>query len=145
LPSSDEEYLTPNNVAEMTPVRRDRAARPLTATRLHYNSPLEAPTIRGQNIPNLNHYHSDSMEISGTLWLPHKSDWWCQHDETDSMDADVHNMARAIFSIIPHGVGVEASSSLGGHVVNWCQSLTTGETLCEQVVVREFACANNAI
>jgi len=37
LSSDDEEYLTPNNVAETTPRRSDRAARLLTAARLHLN------------------------------------------------------------------------------------------------------------
>ena len=43
LSSDDEEYLTPNNGAETTPGRSDRAARLLTATRLYLNSPPEAP------------------------------------------------------------------------------------------------------
>ena len=38
LPSDDEEYLTPNNVAETTPRQRDCAAHLLTAARLHFNS-----------------------------------------------------------------------------------------------------------
>jgi len=50
-----------------------------------------------------------------------------------------------IFSIIPHGVGVEASFSLGRDVIGWRQSKTTGETLREKVVVRQFARANNGI
>jgi hypothetical protein len=44
-----------------------------------------------------------------------------------------------IFSIIPHGVGVETSIFLGQDVIGWRQSETTGETLSEQVVVRKFA------
>jgi hypothetical protein len=54
-------------------------------------------------------------------------------------------VARDIFSIIPHGVGVEASFSLGRDVIGWRQSKTTGETLCEKVIVRPFAQANNGI
>jgi hypothetical protein len=54
-------------------------------------------------------------------------------------------VARDIFSIIPHGVGVEASFSLGRDVISWRQSKTTGETLREKVVVRKFARANNGI
>jgi len=42
MSSHDEEYLTPNNVAETTPGRSDRAARLLTADRLNLNSPPEA-------------------------------------------------------------------------------------------------------
>ena len=53
-------------------------------------------------------------------------------------------MASDIFSIIPHGVGVEASS-LGRDVIGWRQSKTTGETLRKKVVVRQFARANNGI
>jgi len=54
-------------------------------------------------------------------------------------------VARDIFSIIPHGVGVEASFSLGRDIIGWRQSKTTGETLREKVVVRQFARANNRI
>ena len=54
-------------------------------------------------------------------------------------------MGRDIFSIIPHGVGVEASSSLGRDGIGWRQSKTTGETVGEKVVVRQFARANNGI
>jgi hypothetical protein len=54
-------------------------------------------------------------------------------------------VAHDIFSIIPHGVGVEASFSLGPDVLGWRQPKTTGETLCEKVIVRQFARANNGI
>ena len=54
-------------------------------------------------------------------------------------------MARDIFSIIPHGVGVESSFSFGHNVIGWRQSKTTGETLCKKVVVRQLAWANNGI
>ena len=145
LSSDDEEYLTPNNVAETTPGRSDRAARLLTAARLYLNSPPEAPKNWGQINPNLNDYHSDPMEISSTFWIPDITDWWRQQEETHSKYADLSNVARDIFSIIPHGVGVEASFSLGRDVIGWRQSKTTGETLREKVVVRQFARANNGI
>jgi len=67
--SDDEEYLTPNNVAETTPGQRDRAARLLATARLYLNSPREAPKNWGQINPNLNDYHSDPMEISSTFWI----------------------------------------------------------------------------
>jgi hypothetical protein len=54
-------------------------------------------------------------------------------------------VARDIFSIIPHGVGVEATFSLGRDVTSWRQSTFTGETHGEQVVVRHFAPANHGI
>ena len=54
-------------------------------------------------------------------------------------------MARDICSIIPRGVRVEASFSLSQDVISWRQSKTPGETLCQKVVVRESARANNGI
>jgi len=58
---------------------------------------------------------------------------------------DLSNVARDIFTIIPDGVRVEASFSLGRDVIGWWQSKTTGETLRENVIVREFARTNNGI
>jgi len=145
LSSDDEEYITPNNVAETTPGRRDRAACLLTAARLYLNLSPEAPKNRRKINPNLNDYHSNPMEVSTTLWLPDITERWCQQEETHSMYADLSNVGRNKFSIIPHGVGVEASFSLGRDVISWRQSKPTGKTLCEKVVVRQFARANNGI
>jgi hypothetical protein len=143
--SDDEEYLTPNNVAEMTPGRSDHAARLLTAIRLYLISLPEAPKNWAQINPNLNDYHSNPVEISSTFWIPDITDWWRQQEETHSKYADLSNVAHGIFSIIPHGVGVEASFSLGRDVTSWRQSKSTGETLREKVIVRQFAQANNGI
>jgi len=63
LSSDHKEYLTPNNVAEMTLRRSDRAASILTAAMLYLNSPPEAPKNWGQSDSNLNYYHSDPLEI----------------------------------------------------------------------------------
>jgi hypothetical protein len=117
----------------------------LTAARLYLDSPPEAPKNWVQINPNLNDYHSDSMEISRTFWIPDITDWWRQQEETHSKYADLYNVARDIFSIIPHGVRVEASVTLGRDVIGWRQSKTTGETLCEKVIVRQFAWANHGI
>jgi len=54
LSSDDEEYWTPNNVAESTPGRSKRASPLSTATKLYLNSPPEALKNRGQINPNLN-------------------------------------------------------------------------------------------
>ena len=145
LSSDDEEYLTPNIIAETTPRRGDRAARLLTAARLYLNSPPEAPTNWGQINPTLNDYHSDQMEFSSTFWLPDITDCSRQQDGTHSKYADLSNVAPDIFSIIPNGVGVEASSSLCRNVIGWRQSKSTGETIREQVVIRQFTRANNGI
>ena len=74
--SDDEEYLMPTNVAKTTPGRSDRAARLMTAARLYFNSPPEAPKNWGQINPNLNDYHFDRMEICSTFWIPDITDWW---------------------------------------------------------------------
>ena len=114
ISSDDEEYLMRNNVAETTPGPSNRVARILTAARLYVNSPPEAPKNRGQIDANLNDYHSDPMEFSSTFWIPDITDWWHQQEETHGKYSDFSNVARDIFSIIiAHGVGVEASFSLG--------------------------------
>jgi hypothetical protein len=145
LSSDDEDYLTPDNVAETRPGRSDCAARLLTAARLHFNSPPEAPKNWGQINPNLNDCHSDPMEIRSSFCIPDIADWWRQQPETHPKYADLSNVARDIFSIMLHGVGVEASFSLGRDVIGWRQSGTTGGTLRENVVVRQFAEAKNGI
>jgi len=143
--SDDEEDLTPNNVPETTPGRSDCPARLLTAARLYLNSPPEAPKNLGQINPNLNDYHSDPMENCSTFWIPDITDWWWPQEETHPEYADLSNVAGDIFSIIPHGVGVEASFSLGRDVIGLRQSKTTGETLRDKVVVSQFLGANTGI
>ena len=61
------------------------------------------------------------------------------------MYINLSNVARNIFSIIPNGVGVEVSFSVGRDVIRWRQSKTAGETLREKVVVRQFALTNTGI
>jgi hypothetical protein len=61
------------------------------------------------------------------------------------MYADLSNVARDIFSIIPDSLGVEASFSLGRDVIGWRESTTTGESLRDKVVVRQFARANSGL
>jgi hypothetical protein len=46
---------------------------------------------------------------------------------------------------MPNGVGVEASFSIGRNVMGWRQTNTTGETLRQNVIVRQFTQANNRI
>jgi len=84
LSSDDEEFLTPDNMAGTTPGRSDRAAHLLSAASPSLNSPPEAPKNWGQINPNLNDCHSDPMEISSSLWLPHVTDWWRHQEETHS-------------------------------------------------------------
>jgi len=145
LSSDDEEYIMPDNVAETTPRQSNRAARLSTAARLYLNSPPAAPKNWREINPNLNDYHSDPMEIRSTLWLPDITDLWRQQEETHWTYADLSNVACDIVHIIPHRVAVEASFPLGRDDIGWRQSKTTGETLRENVVVRQFAPADNGI
>jgi len=138
-----EDYSMTNNVPETTPGQSDCAAHLLTAARLYLNLPPELPQNWGHINPNPNDYHSDPMEIGSTFWLPDITDWWQQQEERHSKYADVSNLSCEIISIIPHGVGVEASYSLAGDVIGCKQSKTKGETLSDEVVVRQFARANN--
>jgi len=85
------------------------------------------------------------MGISRTFWLPDIIDWWRQQEAMHTKYADLLNAARYILSIIPHGVGVEDSSSHRRDVIGWRQSITTGGTLREKVVLRWFAQADNRI
>jgi len=75
------------------------------------------------------------MEFSSTFWIPDITNWWCQREETHSKYADLSTVVRDIFSIIPHGVGVEARFSLGRDFIGWRQVKTTGETNGETVIV----------
>jgi hypothetical protein len=50
-----------------------------------------------------------------------------------------------MFSIIPHGVRVEASFFLERDVIGCRHSKTTGKTLREKFIVRQFARVNNGI
>ena len=145
LSKDGEKYLMPNEVAETTPGWSDRAACLLTAARLHFNSPPDWPQNWGQINPNLNDYHSNPKEISNTFWLLDITDWWWKPEETHAKYADLSNVACDIFSIIPHSVGVDASFSLGRHVIGWRRSKTTGGTLCKKVVVRPYARANDGL
>jgi len=71
------------------------------------------------------------MEISSTPWIPDITDWWHHQEETHLKYMDLSKVARDIFSIIPHVVGVGARFSLGQDVFSWRQSKPTGETVRE--------------
>jgi len=129
LSRNNEEYLRPRSMAEKTPRRSDHAACWLTATRLYWNSPPEAPKNWEQVSSNPNKYHSDCMEISDKLWLPDVTHWWRQQEETHSKYTNLYNVPCNVISIIPHDVQVEASFSLGQHIIGWRQSKITSKTV----------------
>jgi len=85
------------------------------------------------------------MEISSTFWLLDITDWWRQQEEMHSKYANLSNAACYIFCIIPHGVKVEASFSLGREVIRLRQWKITAETVREKVIVMKFARANNRL
>jgi len=84
------------------------------------------------------------MEISSTFWSPDITDWWRHQEETHPKYADLSNVALDMFSIIPHGVGVEAGMSLGRVIIGRRQSKSSGGMLWEKVVVRQFPGGNKA-
>jgi hypothetical protein len=53
-------------------------------------------------------------------------------------------VARNIFSIVPHGVRLEASFSLREDVISWRQSNPTGKTIHEKVIARKCAQTNDS-
>jgi hypothetical protein len=107
----------PKYVAEMTPGRGNCAARWLIVTKLYLNSLAEVPKYWAQINPYSTDCYSNPIEISRIFQLPNITDWWHLQEETPSMYADLSNVARAIFSIIPHDIGVEASFSLRRDVI----------------------------
>ena len=79
------------------------------------------------------------------LTLPDITDCWGKQEETHSKYADLSNVACDIFSMIPHGVGVEDSFSLRRDVIGCRQWKITGVTLREKWVVRQFPRANSGL
>jgi len=143
--SDNEQSLTSTNVAETTPGRSDCTALILTTGRLYLNSPPEAPKNWGQINPNHNDYHSDPMEMGIIFRIHDISDSRRQLEDTHSMYTDLCNLARGIFLGIPPVVGVESSFCHGRNVIGWRQSKSTGNTVHEKFVVKQFAQANNGI
>jgi len=143
--SDDEEYITPNNMAEITTGQSNGAAPIMTATRLRLKFPPEAVNNWGQINRNLNDYHTYPMDICSTFWIPDRTDWWRQQYKTHTKYANLSNQVREIFSIIPHGVGVVTSFSFRRDVIGWRQSKSSCETLRKKAIVRQFAHANNGI
>jgi len=129
----------------MTPGQSHCVPQLLTTARYYLYWPPEIQKNWRKTNPNLNDYHSDRIEISNTFSISDITDWWRQQGETHSKYADYSNVAHNTFSIIPPGVGVEASFSIGRDVIGRRQSETTGETVHEKVIVRHIAQANNGL
>jgi len=54
-------------------------------------------------------------------------------------------VARDLFPIMQHGIAVEATFCRARDVFSWSQINTSRKTLCEQVIVRKSARANNGM
>jgi len=145
LSNDDEEYLTPHNLAQMSPGQSDCAASLFTTARLNLNSLPEAPNNWGRNHPNLNDYHSHPIEICSTFWIPEITNGWCHQEKSHWKYADLSKVARGVFCIKLHRVRLESSFSLERDVIGWRQWKPTGKTLRENVVVWQFARAINAV
>jgi hypothetical protein len=52
-------------------------------------------------------------------------------------------MASDVFSLIPHGVGIEVSFSLGRDMMSWHQTTMTSQTRTKCIIMRQFYCFNN--
>jgi hypothetical protein len=116
----------------------------LTAARLYRNPLPESPQNRGQGNPNVNDYHSKFMEIRSAFRLKNITDWWHPQDEVHLKYTNLSTVACQIFSIMAHGVGVEASYALVQDI-RYTQFKITGKALQENVVVRKFVQADNGI
>jgi len=119
LSSSYEEYLMPETVNKMTLRRSDCTPRSLAAARHYLNSQTGLPQRWGLISLNHDNYHSDRVEISQKSWIPDIKGWWRKHMEMHWMYAVLCKAACDTFLIIPHGVTMDASFSLGQNVINW--------------------------
>jgi len=88
---------------------------------------------------------NDPEEMTASFWYPDVAGWWLKQETTMGEYRDLAKMARDIFSVMPHGVGVEASFSLGRDIISWRQSRTKGSTLQQKVVVRQWARSNDGL
>jgi hypothetical protein len=132
-------------VAETTHGQSGLALCILTAASLYLNSPTEVPKAWGQIDPNLTDYNTIPMQSRSTFCIADITDWWYQYNETYSEYIDLSNLARNIFSNLPHGITVKVSFVIEQDSIRWGESTRTGGTLREKVVIRPFAQANNGI
>ena len=88
---------------------------------------------------------NDPEEITASFWYPDVGGWWLKQETSMGEYRDLAKMARDIFSVMPHGVGVESSFCLGRDVIGWRQCRTTGVTLQQKVVVRQWARNNGGL
>ena len=127
----------------ITPARASRQERMKDVARSYLSTlPVDIASI-DQRRPNIDDLKSeDPDEMTAGFWKPDVAAYWLQQEENFGEYAVLARMARDIFSVIPHGVGVESSFSLGRDLIGWRQSSTNGETLRRKVIVRQYARSN---
>jgi hypothetical protein len=79
------------------------------------------------------------MAICSIFWILDIINWRCQHEEMQSKYAYLSNVGQDIVSIKPLIVEVEVCVSPGRDAISWSQSIATGETLHEKLVIKQFA------
>ena len=124
----------------VTPARALQQDRLMEVARKYINSANADPATLGQHPPKTDDLKSDDpQEMTAAFWKPDVAAYWQAQENSLSEFAPLARMARDVFLVIPHSVGVEASFSLGRDIMGWRQCRTAGDTLQKKVVVRQFA------
>ena len=140
---TDEEVTAKPN---STPRSASRKAYLMQQARQYLANGRVDPNTLPQNQPQGDDLLSeDPEEVTASFWYPDVGGWWYNQEKMLGEYRDLAKMARDIFSVMPHGVGVEASFSLGRDVIGWRQSKTSGITLQQKVVVRQWARSNDGL
>ena len=94
------------------------------------------------NLDTLEEENDDPGKITISWFKPTPDGYWAKIAIAPSRGdmkylQRVEEMARDIFSCVPHGVGVESSFSIARNVVSWKQSRMTAKTLQANMIVRQ--------
>lgn len=94
------------------------------------------------NLNDLEEENQDPTRITVSWFNPTPDNFWRQVSSPSLSQhhqylLPVEQMARDIYSCVPHGVGVESSFSIGRNVLSWKQSRMTASTLQSMIVTRQ--------
>ena len=130
----------------ITPARVLPQDRLMEVARKYIKSVNADPAALGQHPPKTDNLKSENpQELTAAFWKPDVAAYWQEHEDSCTEYAPLARMARDVFSVIPHGIGVEASFSLGCDVLGWRQCRTSGDMLQKKVIVRQFSRSNPGI
>ena len=114
----------------ITPARALQQDCLMEVARKYINSVNADPAALGQHPPKTDDLKSDNpQELTAAFWKPDVTAYWREQEDSCTQYAPLARMARDVFSVIPHGLGVEASFSLGRDVLGWRQCRTSGDML----------------